>query len=104
MLAHGASATGACYSRPVRAFRTALVHPGRVLLALLAVSLVVGPAAARQAPKPAPAPTARPKAVSPEIADAFAVGRMLALEGSLPESLAQLQKVAQAVPDDPYVQ
>lgn len=108
MLAHDASVTGACYSRAVRAFRTAtalLASHRRVLLALLATSLFVAPAQARQPDKQAsPAPAATPRPVSPEIADAFAVGRMLAMEGSLPESMAQLQRVAKAEPNDPYVQ
>jgi len=92
----------------VSAFRTATAISGRVFLALVLAALAAAPAAARRpAKEPTPAPPAAPAApaaASPAAANDFAVGRMLALEGSLPESLAQLRKAAQAAPQDPYVQ
>jgi tetratricopeptide (TPR) repeat protein len=82
-----------CYPRCVRAFRVLVP----LALVLVAPGLA-GAAAARHVPAVAPSP-----APSPAAAEAFTLGRMLALEGSLPQALEQLQFAATASPRDAYV-
>src|SRR4051794_32863936 len=96
--------TAAWYPRPVNVFRAA-VRVSTSLVVLLSTSAIALARTPARSATPVTAVVARAVAapVTRAGAEAYALGRMLELEGSLPEALVQLRRAAEESPQDPYV-
>src|SRR4051794_21181039 len=90
-----------CYPRCVNAFRRPSVLSISLAMALLAPSLTLAVVSPHRSTRAAAVVPFSPP--SPAAAEAFALGRMLALENSLPMALEQLAIAAREAPKDPYV-